>query len=125
MDIRIVHFYRQYLQQLDEISYPAATVLLEPAIQDEIFCNFFDASNRQYLPPVSYQRRVLKEITTRVLSAIQDPNEDVCFLHVALHFVSISHSGRGSLFFVFHFVSPYLTFVLFQEVSDADRKSVV
>jgi hypothetical protein len=79
MDLRIVRFYRQYLQQLDEISYPAATVLLEPVVQDEISHNFCDSSNGQHLPHVSYQRRVLKEITNRILSAIQDPNEDVGF----------------------------------------------
>jgi hypothetical protein len=107
MDIKIVHFYRQYLQQLDEISYPAATVLLEPAIQDEISCSFFDASNGQYLPPVSYQRRVLKEIMNCILSAIQDPNEDVCFLHLALHFVSILCP------FAIQDVVPFLCFILF------------
>jgi hypothetical protein len=78
MDIRIVHLYRQYLQQLDEISYPPATVLLEPAIQNEISCGFFDSSNGQHLPPLSYQKRVLKNIMDRILSAIQDPSEDVC-----------------------------------------------
>lgn len=83
--MRIVHFYRQYLQQLDEISYPAATVLLEPAVQNEISYNFFDSSNGQHLPPVSYQRRVLKEITNRILSAIWDPDEDVCFSIWLLH----------------------------------------
>lgn len=79
MDIRIVRLYRQYLQQLDELSYPLATVLLEPPIQNEISCGFFDSSNIQHLPPLGYQKRVLKNITDRILSAIQDPNEDVCF----------------------------------------------
>src|SRR2546423_9989140 len=79
MDLRIIHLYRQYLQQLDELSFPPPTVLIEPSVQNEIFQNFFDSSNGQPLPPLQYQRRVLKEITDRILSAIRDPDEDVCF----------------------------------------------
>lgn len=77
MDPRIVHLYRQYFQQLGELSYPPAAVLLEPSVQNDVSDKFFDSSNGRYLPPLSYQRRVLKDITDRILSAIQDPNEDV------------------------------------------------
>ena len=79
MDLRIVRLYRQYLQQLDGLSYPLAAVLLEPSIQNEISYRFFDSSNGEHLPPLSYQRRALKDITDRILSAITDPDEDVCF----------------------------------------------
>jgi hypothetical protein len=79
MDLRIVRLYWQYLQQLDELSYPPAAVLLEPSIQNEISYRFFDSSNGEHLPPLSYQRRALKDITERILSAITDPDEDVCF----------------------------------------------
>lgn len=79
MDLRIVCLYRQYFQQLDKLSYPSAAVLLEPSIQNEISYRFFDSSNGEHLPPLSYQRRALKDITDRILSAIMDPDEDVCF----------------------------------------------
>ena len=79
MDLRIVCLYRQYFQQLDKLSYPSAAVLLEPSIQNEISYKFFDSSNGEHLPPLSYQRRALKDITDRILSAIMDPDEDVCF----------------------------------------------
>lgn len=74
-----MHLYRQYLQQFDELSYPPAAVLLEPSIQNEISHKFFDLSNGDHLPPIRYQRRVLKDIIDRILSAIMDPDEDVCF----------------------------------------------
>lgn len=82
MDRRIVHFYRQYLQQLDELSYPPPGVLLEPSLQDEICTSFFDSLNDQHLPPLNYQRRVLKEITSRILAAIQGSDQDVCLFSV-------------------------------------------
>ena len=79
MDVKVAHLYRQYLQQLDRLWYPSSGVLLEPSIQNEISYNFFDSSNGQHLPPHSYQRRILKEITDQIISAIKDPNEDVWF----------------------------------------------
>jgi hypothetical protein len=88
MDPRIVHLYRQYLQQLNELSYPPTAVLLEPSIQNEISHKFFDSSNGEHLPPISYQRRVLKDITDRILSAITDPDNDVCFFPLGPTFCS-------------------------------------
>jgi hypothetical protein len=113
MDARIVNLHRQYLQQLDELSYPTATVLLEPSIQNEISYEFFDSSNGQHLPSLSYQRRVLKNITDRILSAIQDPNEDVCFSFWPVFFV---------LFVVTSF-PVYLSFILVPPDIHLFRKS--
>jgi hypothetical protein len=103
MDLRVVHLYRQYLQQLVQLSYPPATVLLELSIQNEIAYRFFDSSNGQHLPPFSYQRRVLKEITDQILSAIQDPNEDVCFSFWPAPRTFLTCSR---FLFLFHFVPP-------------------
>ena len=78
MDTRIVKFYRQYLQQLDHPAYPPADVLIEPAIQEQISSVMFDGTHRAHLPPLSYQRRILKTLTEAIESAIKDPDEDVC-----------------------------------------------
>lgn len=78
MDPRIVPFYRQYLQQLNEPAYPPANVLIEPAIQEQVSSTMFDGTHGAHLPPLSYQRRILKTLTEAIESAIKDPDEDVC-----------------------------------------------
>jgi protein-lysine N-methyltransferase EEF2KMT len=77
MDPALTQFYRQYLQQIHELSYPAPKVLLQPYAQEQIFHYMFDGSHGSPLPPVNYQRRVLKTILDKIESAIQDPDEDV------------------------------------------------
>jgi hypothetical protein len=97
-----VRFYRQYLQQLGELSYPPAAVLLEPSIQNEISYKFFDSSNGEDLPPLRYQRRVLKDIIDRILSAITDPDEDVCFSRWPASVLTSSSSRSSCLSFHFY-----------------------
>ena len=76
-------FQRQYLQQLDSLTYPPPEVLLEPLVQEELSKMFFNDAENPYLPPLSYQRRVLKTLTDRIISSIKDPEEDVCSLRHA------------------------------------------
>lgn len=99
MDFRIVKFYRQYLQQLDHPAFPPPDVLLEPAIQEQISYRMFDDSNRTPLPPLSYQRRILKVLTEMIESAVEDPDGDVCFSPI----VDISST--------FSFSSSYHSFI--------------
>lgn len=93
MDARIAIFYRQYLQQvrLEELSFPPVSVLVEPLIQFQMMRYMFtthllfpsDVGTGIFLPPASYQKRVLRELTRRILeAATRSPDEDVghfCF----------------------------------------------
>ena len=65
------------MQQLNTLAFPDAEVLLDPAIQEQISNSFFDDGKAQHLPPLSYQRRVLKTLTDTLEKSIKDPNEDV------------------------------------------------
>lgn len=87
MDSRIRVFYRQYLQEVepDKLSFPPDTVLLDPMIQFQMFRYMFtthlmypsECAGGVFLPPTSYQKRVLKELTRRIEAAIRNPDEDV------------------------------------------------
>ena len=77
-DARLALFRRQYLQQLDNLIYPPPEVLLEPLVQEELSKRFFDDAENPYLPPLSYQKRVLKTLTDTITSSIKDPEEEVC-----------------------------------------------
>lgn len=87
MDDRIQIFHRQYLQQVDvaKLSFPADSVLLEPAMQTHLFHSMFnphfmfpfETPWRLFLPPASYQKRCLKELIRRLEAAIRDPDQDV------------------------------------------------
>lgn len=79
MDENIVLFYRQYMQQLNDLVYPSPKLLLQPYIQKQIYQHMFNNSRALHLPPISYQRRVLKAIIEKIESAIHDPDEDVGF----------------------------------------------
>lgn len=74
MDTLLIHFHRQYLQQIQNLTYPPPRLLIHPDIQDQLYKYFF---NGPLLPSPTYQRKVLKELIKRIESAISDPNEDV------------------------------------------------
>lgn len=74
MDPLLVRFYRQYMQQIPNLTYPPSKLLLEPDIQDQVYRHFFNDSPN--LHPV-YQRRVLKQIISLIERAMHDPDEDV------------------------------------------------
>lgn len=74
MDPLLVRFNRQYLQQIQNLTYPQPKLLIHPDIQDQLYKYFFDGPER---PPPSYQRKVLKEVIKRIESSICDPDQDV------------------------------------------------
>jgi hypothetical protein len=80
MDPKLVLFYRQYLQQVDDLTYPPGDLLLDPSVQEQVSLNFFDPEIRKNLPPGLYQRKVSKTLVERIEAAIKDPDEDVCVL---------------------------------------------
>lgn len=74
MDPLLVRFYRQYMQQIPNLTFPPSKLLLELDIQDQIYRHFFhDATNSHHV----YQRRVLKQIISLIERAMKDPDEDV------------------------------------------------
>lgn len=83
MDPSLTQFYRQYLQQVNEPVFPTGKTLLNPYVQEQVYHYMFDPSQTN-LPPVRYRRRILKTITERIESAIEDPDEDVgdSFSHI-------------------------------------------
>jgi hypothetical protein len=77
IDPTLKQFYQQYLQQVNEPCFPTSKTLLNPYVQDQIYRYMFDPLLPN-LPPVSYRKRILKTITERIESVIEDPDEDVC-----------------------------------------------
>ena len=73
----MVKFYRQYMQQIDDVTYPPGTLLVKPDVQDCLYRYFFDASYNKYLPPARYQARILKRIIQEIEKSCRDPEEDV------------------------------------------------
>ncbi|KAK8235395.1 putative methyltransferase-domain-containing protein [Phyllosticta capitalensis] len=69
---------RQYLQLVDanSLKWPESTLLKKPDVQEWLFEHMFDQDSIQYLPPARYQARVLKNLTSRIEAAIEDPEED-------------------------------------------------
>lgn len=82
----------QYFQQVPppQLSLPDGPTLLQPAVQTSLYERMFADTDTNtnadtgtgtetgnYLPPASYQTRVLKMIITRMEESISDP-EDVC-----------------------------------------------
>jgi hypothetical protein len=86
MDTRISIFYRQYLQQIQvgKLSFPPDSVLLDPVIQSQMFRYMFtrhlmfpSEDGAAFLPPASYQKQVLKELTRRLEAAVRNPDDEV------------------------------------------------
>lgn len=94
MGTRFAQFRAQYLQLLDvnDLNFPPIKILKQPEIQARIYDEMFNADLMQYMPPSSYQLRVLKALTKRIEEAISDPEEDVgfsYFYHRSLHIIAL------------------------------------
>ncbi|EXJ61985.1 hypothetical protein A1O7_02417 [Cladophialophora yegresii CBS 114405] len=72
----VVKFYRQYMQQINELSYPPGSLLLAPDIQTCLYKYFFDANQNKFLPPPRYQTKVLRQIIREIEKSIKDPEEE-------------------------------------------------
>ncbi|ETI19915.1 hypothetical protein G647_08930 [Cladophialophora carrionii CBS 160.54] len=72
----VVKFYRQYMQQINELSYPPGSLLLAPDIQTCLYKYFFDVSQNKFLPPPRYQTKVLRQIIREIEKTIKDPEEE-------------------------------------------------
>lgn len=73
----VVKFYRQYMQQINDVTYPPGVLLVNSDVQDCLHRYFFDASRNSHLPPPRYQARILKHIISEIEKACKDPEEDV------------------------------------------------
>ena len=73
----VVKFYRQYMQQINELSYPPGSLLISPDVQSCLYKYFFDASQNAFLPPLRYQAKVLRHLITEIEKSMKDPEEDV------------------------------------------------
>ena len=104
----------QYFQQVPplQLSLPDGPTLLQPAVQTSLYERMFadtDTSTNadtdtagtetgNYLPPASYQTRVLKMIITRMEESISDP-EDVCPYSVYIYiyiYIYVLHTPYNS-----------------------------
>ena len=74
MDPSLVQVYRQYMQQVSNLTFPPGKYLLDPNVQNQIYKHFFDGPLKG---PHMYQRKVLKQIISLIERAIVDPDEDV------------------------------------------------
>jgi hypothetical protein len=79
----VVKFYRQYMQQINDVTYPSGALLVNPDVQECLYRYFFDASRNKYLPPPKYQSRILKHIISEIEKACKNPEEDVGPLQLA------------------------------------------
>ena len=73
----VVKFYRQYMQQISDVTYPPGTLLVNQDVQDILHKYFFDAAQNKYLPPARYQARILKHLIQEIEKSCKDPEEDV------------------------------------------------
>lgn len=77
MDTQLVRLYRQYMQQVQTLTYPSGKLLLLPYVQDQLYKHFF---NGPLKGPPAYQRNVLKRIIAMIERYIEDVDEDVGFV---------------------------------------------
>lgn len=75
MDPLLVHFYRQYMQQVQSLIYPPAQLLIHMDVQEQVYKHFFDGPLKG---PPEYQRKTLKRIIDLIEGQIRDPDQDVC-----------------------------------------------
>ncbi|KAJ9616370.1 hypothetical protein H2200_000088 [Cladophialophora chaetospira] len=72
----VVKFYRQYMQQINELSHPPGSLLITPDVQSCLYKYFFDESQNAFLPPPRYQVKVLRHIILEIEKSMKDPEED-------------------------------------------------
>ena len=72
-------FRRQYLQLLDiqHLTWPSLDHLRNYNVQQWLYENCFQESDKHVLPPERYRLRILKPLLARIEKAIVDPEEDV------------------------------------------------
>lgn len=73
---------RQYFQLVEphQLRWPDDEVLKSSAVQSWLFVNLFDPDTIKSPPPDRYQLRILKLLISKLERAINDPEEDVCYL---------------------------------------------
>jgi len=62
----------QYLQLEQSLDFPDGELLRDEAVQETIYQQLFAPNAPTPLPPARYRLRVLKELTSRIESAIED-----------------------------------------------------
>jgi hypothetical protein len=77
---------RQYLQLVEpaQMRWPDAHTLKAPHVQSWIYHQLFRAENIPSPPPPPYQQRVLKLLISKIESAFEDPEQDVCLAFSSL-----------------------------------------
>ncbi|KIX07694.1 uncharacterized protein Z518_02348 [Rhinocladiella mackenziei CBS 650.93] len=72
----VVKFYRQYMQQINDVTFPPGALLVKPDVQDCLYKYFFDASQNEFLPPARYQAKILRRLIQDIEKSCKDPEED-------------------------------------------------
>ena len=97
----VARFCRQCQQLCTDLKYPDPGSLKSLEVQSFLFHSLFDIQNLEYTSPLSYRRRVLKQLLFLIEDAFEDPDEDVG-LYKFLFPVSSIHVWLGvSLDFIF------------------------
>lgn len=93
-------FKRQYIQLLDPglLDWPQANSLKDPDVQLWMYRNLFSIDALRFHPPKRYQLRVLKQLTSMIEQAIDDPEEDVCLIS----FVRWANANFAPLLYILH-----------------------
>jgi hypothetical protein len=92
MEPSVVKFYRQYMQVIEDVTYPPATLLLHQDVQDCLYRYFFDSGRNKFLPPAKYQAKILKHIIREIEKSCKDPEEDVGYSIRTTHAKSCTHT---------------------------------
>ncbi|KAI2618251.1 FAM86A protein [Hypoxylon sp. NC1633] len=71
-DAGVDRFCRQYLQLERHLDYPSPVLLRDTDVQDALYSTIFADGSLPYPPPLRYQLRVLKELTSRIEASIED-----------------------------------------------------
>jgi hypothetical protein len=80
----MIKFYRQYMQQINELNYPPGVLLVNPDVQDCLHKYFFDEGVTRYLPPAHYQTKVLRRLISDIERSCENPDEDVGNQHATM-----------------------------------------
>lgn len=73
----VVKFYRQYMQQISDVTYPPGALLVNPDVQDCLYRYFFDVAQNKFLPPARYQAKILRRLIEEIEKSCKDPEQDV------------------------------------------------
>ena len=87
----VVKFFRQYMQQINDVTYPPGPLLLNQDVQDCLYRYFFDSSRNPFLPPARYQSRILKHVIQEIEKSCKDSDEDVGLLWLVPWNTHLSH----------------------------------